>query len=121
VLSILLEENLTERARVLGALLGERLETVLGQHPHVAQVRGRGLLQAVEVVADRDSLTPYPESDNIANRIVADAIRRGVFFYGGGTGEIRDIVCMGPPFIIDESHIETMVETLALSIDAVCR
>jgi len=120
VLTILVEEQLTERAGVMGALLGEKLESALGQHPHVAEVRGRGLLQAIEIVSDRDTLTPYPESDNIANRVVGDAIRRGVFFYGGGTGEIRDIVCMGPPFIVDEAHLDTMVETLSQSIDAVC-
>ena len=41
-------------------------------------------------------------------------------FYGGGTGEFRDIVCMGPPFIIDDSHVETMADVLATAIDRVC-
>lgn len=120
VLTILVEENLTERARVMGGLLGEALEARLGQHPHVAEVRGRGLLRAVEIVRDRETLEPYPEADNIANRIVGKGLDRGVFFYGGGTGEIRDIVCMGPPFTIDETHVEMMADTLAAAIDEVC-
>ena len=121
VLTILVEENLTERARTLGEFLQARLKDALGQHPHVAEVRGRGLLQAIEIVQDRETLEPYPEADNIANRVVAKAIEQGVFFYGGGTGEVRDIVCMGPPFIIDESHIEEMVGALVNAIDRVCR
>ena len=120
VLTILIEEQLTERAAEMGALLADKLESALGQHPHVAEVRGRGLLQAVEIVRERDTLETYPESDNIASRIVAKAIDNGVFFYGGGTGEIRDIVCMGPPFIVEESHLDAMVETLTLAIDQVC-
>ncbi len=121
VLTILVEENLVERAAEMGTLLASRLTDVLGQHPHVAEVRGRGLLQAVEIVRDRDTLTPYDESDSIASRIVSKALERGVFFYGGGTGEFRDMVCLGPPFTIQPEHVDTMVETLAAAIDAVCR
>jgi adenosylmethionine-8-amino-7-oxononanoate aminotransferase len=120
VLTILEEEGLTERAGVMGAELKERLEARLGQHPHVAEVRGRGLLLAVEIVRDRDSLTPYPETDNMASRIVAHGLDQGVFFYGGGTGEIRDIVCLGPPLIIEEEHVAQMVDVLAGAIDQVC-
>ncbi len=120
VLTILTEENLVERARVMGERLKAGLITRLGQHPHVAEVRGRGLLLAVEIVRDRASLEPYEESDNIAGRIVGEGLKEGVFFYGGGTGEFRDIVCMGPPFIIDDGHVETMIETLATAIERVC-
>jgi adenosylmethionine-8-amino-7-oxononanoate aminotransferase len=120
VLAILVEEDLVARVELMGRKLKERLAARLGQHPHVAEVRGLGLLQAVEIVQDRESLAPYAESDNIAGKVVAEALQEGVFFYGGGTGEFRDIVCMGPPFIIDDAHIDTMVETLALAIDRSC-
>lgn len=120
VLTILKEENLVERAAVMGERLKERLVARLGQHPHVAEVRGLGLLQAVEIVRDRETLEPYEEADNIASRVVSEGMKEGVFFYGGGTGEFRDIVCMGPPFIIDDGHVDTMVQTLANAIDRVC-
>ena len=42
-----------------------------------------------------------------------------VFFYGGGTGDVRDVVCMGPPFIISESEIDQVVDTLLLCVDEV--
>lgn len=120
VLTIMVEEDLVERAREMGGKLQASLTARLGQHPHVAEIRGMGLLRALEIVRDRETLTPYEEADNISNRIVGQALKDGVFFYGGGTGEYRDIVCMGPPFIIEDAHIDTMVDTLARAIDRVC-
>ncbi|MDZ7670592.1 MAG: aminotransferase class III-fold pyridoxal phosphate-dependent enzyme [Gammaproteobacteria bacterium] len=119
VLNILTEEALVERAAQQGERLKARLESAFAQHPHVAEVRGRGLLLAIEVVRDRQTLEPYAEADNVANRIVGHALEHGVFFYGGGTGEVRDIVCMGPPFIIDDDHIDMMVDTLSRAVDEV--
>lgn len=121
VLTILVEEDLVNRAKVMGDKLQAALIARLGQHPHVAEIRGMGLLRAVEIVRDRQTLMPYDEADNISNRVVGEALKEGVFFYGGGTGEFRDIVCMGPPFTIEEGHIHTMVETLGNAIDRVCQ
>ncbi len=120
VLTIMVEEDLVARAEEMGNRLQAKLSARLGQHPHVAEVRGMGLLRAVEIVRDRDTLTPFDEADNISNRVVSEGLKDGVFFYGGGTGEFRDIVCMGPPFIIEDSHVDTMVETLGNAIDRVC-
>jgi adenosylmethionine-8-amino-7-oxononanoate aminotransferase len=119
VLTILVEEGLVERSARQGAVLKARLQEAFADHPHVAEVRGEGLLLAIEVVADRDTLMPYPERDAVSTRIVGSALRRGVFYYGGGTGTIRDIVCLGPPFIIDDDHIDTMVRVLAEAVDEV--
>jgi adenosylmethionine-8-amino-7-oxononanoate aminotransferase len=119
VLRLLGEENLLARARIAGDALHERLQDALGNHPHVAEVRGRGLLQAIEIVRDRATLEPFDVSANVTNRVIGAALKRGVFFYGGGTGEIRDIVCMGPPFIIGDAEIDMMVRALAQSLDDV--
>ena len=116
VLNILVRDDLVARSARLGSQLTDRLNNAFSNHPHVAEVRGRGLLQAIEVVADRDPHRPYPLEDQIANRIVARGLENGVFFYGGGTGEFRDVVCMEPPFIIDETHLDQMTGTL---LDAV--
>ncbi|MFU8814419.1 MAG: aspartate aminotransferase family protein [Pseudomonadales bacterium] len=119
VLNILVEEDLVARAASQGAVLKAQLQDAFAEHPHVAEVRGKGLLLAIEVVRDRETLEPYPESASVSNRIVGSALRRGVFFYGGGTGEVRDIVCMGPPFIIDDEHVDTMVRVLAEAVDEI--
>jgi len=120
VLTIMVEEDLVSRAEEMGDKLQAGLSARLGQHPHVAEIRGMGLLRAVEIVRDRATLTPFDEADNISSRVVAEGLKDGVFYYGGGTGEFRDIVCMGPPFTIDDSHVDTMVETLGNAIDRVC-
>ena len=121
VLRLLEEEDLVHRAALAGDALQKRLKDALGNHPHVAEVRGRGLLQAIEIVKNRSTLEPYDAADNVTNRVVGAALKRGVFFYGGGTGDVRDIVCMGPPFIIGEAEIDLMVRVLSESLDEVLR
>ena len=118
VLEIIVEEDLVDRAAQMGKALRQRLLEAFADHPNVAEVRGVGLLQAIEVVKDRQTLEPFPAADAVSNRIVGAGIERGVFYYGGGTGEVRDIVCMGPPFIIDHGHIDSMVEVLIDSVNA---
>jgi adenosylmethionine-8-amino-7-oxononanoate aminotransferase len=103
----------------LGKYLQASLNIAFSNHPHVAEVRGRGLLAAIEIVRDRDDLTPYPIDDAVTNKVVGRGMERGVFYYGGGTGDVRDVVCMGPPFIISESEIDQMVETLLAAVDDV--
>jgi adenosylmethionine-8-amino-7-oxononanoate aminotransferase len=121
VLRLLGEENLLQRCAIAGEVLQRRLNDVFGNHPNVAEVRGRGLLQAIEIVKNRTTLEPFDVSANITNRVIGAALKRGVFFYGGGTGDVRDIVCMGPPFIIGDAEIEQMVRALSESLDEVLR
>jgi adenosylmethionine-8-amino-7-oxononanoate aminotransferase len=64
VLEILEKENLIERAVTLGKYLEKELQP-LGQNPHVADVRGIGLMWAIELVQDKGSLKPYPRSVKI--------------------------------------------------------
>ena len=116
VLAILEREQLVERARILGLRLSDQLHQRLGQHANVAEIRGLGLLQSLEIVRDRDTLEPFAPEDRITNRIVGMGLDRGVFFYPGGTGVVRDIVCLGPPLVSTEAEIDLMAEVLAASI-----
>ena len=118
VLQILTEEELVARAAKAGADLKARLQETFAQHPRVAQVRGKGLLLALEVVADRADLGRFPAAAQITGRIAADALQRGVALYPGGTGVVRDVVVIGPPFTIGDTELTRIVETLALAIDA---
>jgi len=117
VLGILEHERLVERAQTMGARLSNQLHARLGQHPHVAEIRGLGLLQAIEIVADRDTLTPFDEAKNVTNRVVGKALNHGVFFYPGGTGVVRDIITLGPPLISTEAEIDLMAEVLETAIN----
>jgi adenosylmethionine-8-amino-7-oxononanoate aminotransferase len=116
VLEILEREDLVARAAAVGAELRKRLG-VLESHPHVAQVRGRGLLLGVELVRDRESLEPFAPEERITARVVGAGLAEGVFFYPGGAGAARDVICVGPPFTIGDEEVERIAEVLPRAID----
>ena len=117
VLKILRRENLCERVNPLGDQLKQKLISELGQHPLVAEIRGQGLLIGVEIVKEKEGLISFDEKEKITNQIVGKGLENGVFFYPGGTGEYRDIICLGPAFIINEEDIDLMVKTLKQCLD----
>ena len=117
VLKILRRENLCEKVNPLGDQLKQNLISELGQHPLVAEIRGQGLLIGVEIVKEQDGLVSFDEKEKVTNRIVSKGLENGVFFYPGGTGEYRDIICLGPAFIINEEDIDLMVSTLKKCLD----
>lgn len=119
VLEILDREDLVERAAKTGEKLRTQLTEAFAEHPHVAEVRGAGLLIGVEVVEDRESLARYRADDQVTTRITSSAFRRGVSFYPGGTGEQRDIIMVGPPFNIGEREVGRLVEVLVAAVDEV--
>ncbi len=81
-------------------------------------MRGLGLLLAVELVRDRATLEPFPVATKFANRVVAAGFGHGVFFYPGGAGSARDVVCLGPPFTIGDEEIELIATALPRAINA---
>ena len=121
VLAIVEREGLVARAAEQGKRLKDRLEAALGAHPNVAEVRGRGLLLGVELVRDRATLEPFPIEAKLAGRVVAAGLGRGVFFYPGGAGAARDVVCLGPPFTIGDAEIDLIADVLPAAIDDAVR
>ena len=97
-------------------MLRERLAR-LESHPNVAEVRGLGLLQAVELVRDKDTLERFPASDRFVNKVSGIGLQKGVFFYPAGSGEAQDIVLLGPPLTITEDEIDMIGSVLEESID----
>jgi len=120
VLRILVEEDLVARSAELGDRLAGLLHGRLGGHPHVGEIRGRGLLQGVELVADLESRDPYPRAARVTERVVAAARERGVLVYsatGNANGLDGDQILLGPPFVISEPQLEEAVEALGAAID----
>ena len=101
----------------MGDQLKQNLISELGQHPLVAEIRGKGLLIGVEIVKEKEGLVSFDEKEKITNKIVGKGLENGVFFYPGGTGEYRDIICLGPAFIINDDDIDLMVSSLKKSLD----
>ena len=119
VLDIMREEDLVESAKVKGEYLLNRLQDSLAQHPNLGEVRGKGLLVAVELVKDRETLELFPEEESVTNKIIGKGLEKGVFFYGGGTGIVRDLVCFGPTFTITEAQLDRVVDTFVDCVDEV--
>ena len=117
VLEIMEQEKLVERSAELGAALLRKLD-VLRDHPHVAEIRGIGLWAAVELVRDRDTLEPWPADIDFTTQVVFRGLTEGVFFYPGGSGTAKDVVLMGPAFVIAEAELDLMVSVLTAAIDA---
>jgi adenosylmethionine-8-amino-7-oxononanoate aminotransferase len=117
VLDIMEREDLVARAKTMGELLAKRLSRI-AEHPNVAEIRGLGLMRAVEIVRDRDTLERFPAEERITRRIVAAGLKKGVFFYPAGSGPAQDVIMLGPPFIITEEDIDLMVAVLEESIDS---
>ena len=118
---VIRRDNLLENVRRQGDYLSRRLNERFGNHPFVGDLRGRGLFQGIEIVSDRGTKEPFDPSHRLHARIKHEAMTRGLMVYPmGGTvdGTRGDHVLLAPPFIIDNTAIDTIVERLADAIDA---
>ena len=108
------EHDLVERSRTMGAYLRKRLEE-LASHPLVGDIRGRGLMQGIEFVADKATRAPLDPKLAFSARLSAACLDEGMFIeYGSGCdrGRAGDMVMFGPPFIITRAEIDEAVDTL---------
>ncbi|MGH7140371.1 MAG: aspartate aminotransferase family protein, partial [Pirellulales bacterium] len=112
-LDIIEREGLVARAGALGRRLLAGLRT-LSSHPHVGDVRGLGLMCAVELVADKATKAEFPAVEKVGPRVHAATQERGLFTRLRG-----DVYNLAPCFITTEAQIERMVEILGESIEAV--
>jgi adenosylmethionine-8-amino-7-oxononanoate aminotransferase len=115
VLEIIEREHLVERAAEMGRRLRERLSS-LEAHPNVGQIRGRGLLLGVELVKDRATLEPFPKEAGLTTKVVVAGLGEGTFFYPGGCEPARDVITIGPPFIITDEEVDRIASSLERAI-----
>jgi len=102
----------------LQALLRERL----GGHPNVGEIRGRGLLIGLELVADRVTRTPFPRSERVTENVLRAAQAAGLLVYpstGLADGINGDAIVLGPPFVVSDEELGTIVDRLATSLAVV--
>ena len=117
----LAEEDLVKRVKVQGGKLETLLKDRFGDHPAVGDIRGRGLFQGLEFVADRATKAPFPAELRLHATIKAEAMARGLMCYPmGGTldGKMGDHLLLAPPFIVSDRELEAIVERLGQAIDA---
>jgi adenosylmethionine-8-amino-7-oxononanoate aminotransferase len=120
VLRVLRERRLVEAAETQGKRLRAGLEARLGGHAAAGDVRGLGLMVAVELVADRATRAPFPRRRRVAERVAAEAHRRGLLLYwstGCVDGDEGDLVMLGPPLVVSDAEIDEMIDLTATSIE----
>ncbi|MFG6178312.1 aspartate aminotransferase family protein [Halomonas sp. THAF12] len=114
--------DLLSRVRTLGEGLQGRLEDRFGEHPHVGDIRGRGLFRGLELVADRNDKTPFAPERKLHAAIKRTAMDHGLMCYPmGGTidGQRGDHILLAPPFILEESHLDEIVDKLDATLKTV--
>ena len=121
VVSKLTEQGLVARAAEQGNTLSNALSARFGQHPHIGDIRGRGLFRAVELVADRETKAPLPPGLSMAAEIKRQGMAQGLACYpNSGTidGVQGDHVLLAPPYIVNSNHVEEIVDKLSLAVNA---
>jgi adenosylmethionine-8-amino-7-oxononanoate aminotransferase len=113
-LDIIEEEKFAAQAKEKGAYLLEKLRSALAGHPHVGDVRGLGLMAAVEFVADKSTKAEYPPEEQVGPRVHLATQERGMFSRLRG-----DVFCIAPPVITPEPVLDRVVEIMCESTEAV--
>jgi len=121
VQQVIERDDLLARVRSRGAVLRRMLGDVFGVHEHVGDIRGRGLLLALEFVRDRETKEPFDPERKLHAAIKAEAMARGLLVYPmGGTidGQHGDHVLLAPPFTATPADLSEIVSRLSDAVEA---
>lgn len=108
--------DLVANAGKVGAYLKQSLENAVGDHPMVGEVRGEGLLVAIELVADKDDRVYFDPALKIGQRVYAETLARGVIGRAMPNG---DVLGFGPPLCLSHQEADIIVEAVHGAIEAV--
>lgn len=114
VIRFIEEEDLKRNAATVGAYLRERLEQLKEKHPVIGDVRGMGLMQALELVKDRETKEPHPQA---VLKVFEETKGRGVLIGKGGL--YANVIRTGMPLIATKDNVDELVETLDAALAAV--
>ena len=118
-LRIIRDEDLVAKSAKNGVLLGAILQSELGDHPNVGDIRGRGLFWAIEFVEDRSTKRPFDASQKVALKIWEKAFESGLIVYysqGCADGRNGDLVILGPPLTIEEDQAREITRLLSRAV-----
>lgn len=122
VLTKLTDGGLVRRAAEMGQKLDDGLKQAFGQHPHIGNIRGRGMFRGLEIVEDRSTKKPFASALAIHKALKKATFDAGLICYPmGGTvdGVQGDHILLAPPFIMDESHVDEITSKLQIALSKV--
>lgn len=118
-LEIIRDEHLLENVNKQGAHLRKRLEELQEKYEFIGDVRGLGLMQAIEIVKDRNTKECYPRSEKIAEKIFAACMKNGLIIMTSvnmDKGKQGDAIMLGTSFEVTEEEIDKLVSILEKSL-----
>jgi adenosylmethionine-8-amino-7-oxononanoate aminotransferase len=121
VQTLIRDAHMLSRVREGGEHLRDLLNQRFGNHPNIGDIRGRGLLIALELVEDRSSKAPFDSTLAMHQRAKSEAFERGLLIYpSGGTvdGRSGDHILLAPPYTASDDELEMIVDLLADTLDA---
>lgn len=110
------ELDLVANAREVGAYFNQALKDAVGGHRLVGEVRGEGLLAAIELVRDRDERVFFDAGEKVGPRVAAALLERGVI---GRAMPQGDILGFAPPLCLTRAEADIVVDAAKGAIDAV--
>jgi adenosylmethionine-8-amino-7-oxononanoate aminotransferase len=119
VLRILEDEDLVTASAVKGERLKDLLTARLGDHANLGEIRGRGLMVGLELVADRATRAAVPRAARLTESIVRAARERGILVYSGtgnADGVDGDLILLGPPFVITDGELVRLADGVAEAV-----
>ena len=122
VLDVFFDQGVLDQVTPLGQDLQSRLEQAFGQHPHVGDIRGRGLFRGIEFVSDRDTKTPFDPALGLAGKLKQTAQANGLLCYpmaGTIDGRMGDHILLAPPFIMQNDDMDHLLAKLVKTVDDV--
>ena len=121
VLQAIISRGLIPRVREMGEKFNRALKAQFDAHPHVGDIRGRGLLRGLEFVQDKETRTPFDPAMGLAGKLKKAAFAEGLICYpmsGTRDGKFGDHVLLAPPFILEDEHIEEIVLKLSVALES---
>lgn len=121
VVNAIVDRDLISAVNTMGDKLKTELTRQFGQHPHVGDIRGRGLFLGLEIVENRDTKAAFDSGMQINKKIKKAAFEAGLICYPmGGTidGQSGDHILLAPPFIMSDSQVDEIVGKLDIAINA---
>jgi adenosylmethionine-8-amino-7-oxononanoate aminotransferase len=114
------EHGLVARSAAMGEVFHAKLAQ-LRLLPHVGDVRGRGLLAAVEFVADSATRVPFARDVRFAERFTREAQRHGLVVWpnvGHAEGDRGDIIMLAPPFIVTDTELDELTQRFSAALES---
>ena len=120
-LEVYLEEELADRAAKMGKRLMKRLEEMKEKHPSVGDVRGLGMLAALELVANRDTREPLTPQRNETRNAAMTEVAKAVWSQGARPAFRWNLVILAPPLTITEAELDEGLDAIEAGLEVADR